>query len=126
MVEHLVIPGMDELEEFCRNNNIAKLALFGSALRDDFSSSSDIDLLVKFRPGTKVGLMGVTRIEIALSSFFGDRKIDLRTIEDLSPYIRDKVVRNARLLVAFEEDVADSSPVSSAPGRTLKAGLDAR
>jgi predicted nucleotidyltransferase len=33
------------IEEFCRNNHIKKLALFGSVLRDDFRPDSDIDVL---------------------------------------------------------------------------------
>ncbi len=31
----------DKIEEFCRHNRIHRLALFGSVLRDDFTSESD-------------------------------------------------------------------------------------
>ena len=102
MPEQPVLPSADELAEFCQRNGIAKLSLFGSAARDDFGPSSDIDLLVRFCPETKIGIMGVARLENELSPLFGDRKIDLRTIEDLSPYIQDKVLRQARLLVDLE------------------------
>jgi hypothetical protein len=34
------------LAEFCQRWKIRELALFGSALRDDFRADSDIDLLV--------------------------------------------------------------------------------
>jgi predicted nucleotidyltransferase len=39
------------LSAFCRRHYIARLALFGSVLRDDFRPDSDIDVLVEFLPG---------------------------------------------------------------------------
>ena len=119
MSEHPLVPSKQALADFCRRHDIEKLALFGSALRDDFDASSDIDLLVTFSPGTKIGLMSVTRIELALSPFFGDRKVDLRTAADLSPYIRDKVLRDARLLIDLAEDQAVPPSASNNVGTTL-------
>ena len=99
MNPHVILPDSEQLAAFCRNNNILKLAVYGSALRNDFGPDSDIDLLVKFKPGAQVGLFRVVGLEKALSSFFGQRKIDLRTLGDLSPYIQDRVVRDAQILV---------------------------
>ena len=48
MNRNLSIP-RDRIAEFCRANDIMRLAIFGSALRDDFGPDSDIDVLVKFR-----------------------------------------------------------------------------
>ena len=96
-------PGPDALSAFCRDRGIATLALFGSALRDDFHASSDIDLLVEFRPETRIGLLGVARLELDMAPLFGGRKIDLRTRGEISPYIRAKVEREARLLVDLKE-----------------------
>lgn len=39
------------IEVFCRKWRIAELALFGSVLRSDFRSDSDIDVLVTFEKG---------------------------------------------------------------------------
>jgi predicted nucleotidyltransferase len=39
-----------EIAGVCQRHGIRRLALFGSALTDRFSESSDIDLLVEFRP----------------------------------------------------------------------------
>jgi predicted nucleotidyltransferase len=44
-----------ELSEFCRSNSIKRPALFGSVLTERFSDSSDVDVLVEFLPGTRVG-----------------------------------------------------------------------
>jgi len=36
---------MDEIAKFCQRWKIRELALFGSALRDDFGPDSDLDIL---------------------------------------------------------------------------------
>ena len=122
MSEYPLVPSKQALADFCRRHDIEKLALFGSALRDDFNASSDIDLLVTFSPGTKIGLVGVTRIELALSPFFGDRKVDLRTEADLSPYIREKILRDARLLIDLAESQAVPPSGSNAVATTSSSG----
>ena len=38
----------DKIADYCRRWKITELALFGSALRDDFDPESDIDVLVTF------------------------------------------------------------------------------
>ncbi|MDX9972180.1 MAG: nucleotidyltransferase family protein [FCB group bacterium] len=96
MHRSLTIP-KDALIDFCRRNSIHKLALFGSALRDDFGPDSDIDILVEFEPEARVGLIRMAGMELELSALLG-RKVDLRTPQDLSRYFRDEVVRDAELL----------------------------
>jgi predicted nucleotidyltransferase len=39
----------EKLSQFCRNNHIHKMSLFGSALRGELRPESDIDLLVEFK-----------------------------------------------------------------------------
>ena len=88
------------LAEFCRRHHIRRLALFGSALREDFGEESDIDVLVEFEPGHTPGLLGMARLERELSHILGGRKVDLRTPEDLSRYFRDEVLRKAEVQYA--------------------------
>lgn len=38
----------ENLITYCNKNHLKKLAFFGSILRDDFNSKSDIDILVEF------------------------------------------------------------------------------
>lgn len=78
------------LAAFCEENGIRRLAVSGSALRDDFGPDSDIDLLVEFEPDRIPGLLGIAGMEITLSELFAGRKVDLRTAEDLSPYFREE------------------------------------
>jgi len=84
----------DRIAEFCRRNQIRRLAFFGSVLRDDFGPLSDVDVLVEFEPGARVGLIGFARMENELSELIG-RKVDLNTAGFLSPYFRDEVLQEA-------------------------------
>ena len=90
----------EALAPICRKHHIHKLALFGSVLRGDFGPDSDVDLLVEFEPGKVPGLIRLAGMELELSPFFGGRKIDLRTSEDLSRYFRDQVVATAEGIYA--------------------------
>lgn len=89
----------EKIAEFCRRNHIRKLALFGSALGDEFRPDSDIDLLVEFYPDHIPGLIRLAGMEIELTEIVG-RKVDLRTEEDLSNYLRDEVVKSAEVQYA--------------------------
>jgi uncharacterized protein len=66
----------DEIAAFCGKWGIAELSLFGSALRGDFRSESDIDLLVRFLPGEEYGLLAFSRMQRELEAIFG-RPVDL-------------------------------------------------
>ena len=100
MTAALPIPSA-ELQSFCRHNGVSKLALFGSILTPRFRPDSDIDILIEFQPGNHVGFFRLARMEQELSRLFSDRKVDLRTPNDLSPYFREEVTRGA--LVAYDE-----------------------
>jgi predicted nucleotidyltransferase len=99
MVAQVQIPEA-ELSDFCLRNGIRKLALFGSVLTSRFSDSSDIDVLIEFRPQERVGFFRLADIEAELSRLLGGRKVDVRTPMDLSQYFRDEVVRGALILYA--------------------------
>ena len=88
------------LAAFCRDRHIRRLAIFGSALRPDFGPDSDIDVLVEFEPDHIPGLFGIAHMEQELSALFGDRKVDLRTKEDLSRYFREQVMEEAEVQYA--------------------------
>ena len=85
-----------EVADFCRRHRIRKLALFGSVLREDFSPTSDVDVLVEFEPGAKVGLLAFARMEREMSAIIS-RKVDLNTEGFLSRYFRGEVLREAEV-----------------------------
>jgi hypothetical protein len=82
-----------KIAEFCRKHRIRRLAFFGSVLRDDFRSDSDVDVLVEFEPGHVPGL-AFFAMEVELSEILG-RKVDLNTPNFLSPYFRAQVEAEA-------------------------------
>jgi uncharacterized protein len=96
MAMHIEVP-RTELEAFCKRNKIVKLALFGSVLRDDFTSDSDIDVLVEFEPSARIGFFELYDIEQELSDIFGGRKVDINTPKSISRYFRNKVLTAAEV-----------------------------
>jgi hypothetical protein len=90
----------DRIASFCRERGIRRLAFFGSVLRPDFRPDSDVDVLVEFEPDRIPGLLGIARMEREFSALLGNRKVDLRTLEDLSPYFRQTVLAEARVQYA--------------------------
>jgi uncharacterized protein len=86
----------DDIAEFCKKWQIESLALFGSVLRDDFSSESDVDILVKFLPEARIGWEFI-QIQDELSDILG-REVDLETYLSLSRYFRDEVVASAQVI----------------------------
>ena len=82
-----------KIAEFCERNNISRLALFGSVLGEDFKSDSDVDVLIEFEPGTRVGLKFFA-LQEELSQILG-RKEDLNTPGFLSKYFRLSVMKEA-------------------------------
>lgn len=91
----ITIP-QEKIAEFCRQNKIRKLSLFGSVLRADFGPESDVDVLVEFEAGCSVGLIAFARMQLDLSDLLG-RRVDLRTPGSLSRYFRQKVMATAKV-----------------------------
>ena len=85
-----------EVGDFCRRNRIRRMALFGSVLRSDFSPASDIDVLVEFEPGIRMGLRFFA-LQDELSRLLG-RRVDLNTEGFLSRYFRDEVLAEAETI----------------------------
>ncbi len=67
-----------EIASFCKRWKVVEFALFGSALRGDFSQQSDIDALVSFAPKSQWSLFDHIRMEQELQELFG-RDVDLVT-----------------------------------------------
>jgi hypothetical protein len=95
-----LITDKEKINDFCQRHHIRRLAIFGSALRDDFSPDSDIDVLLEFVPGYTPGFFRLFDMEEELSGLFGGRKVDMRTPQDLSRYFRDEVVATAEVQYA--------------------------
>lgn len=67
----------ERLAEVCEGHGVERLEVFGSFGRGDAEASSDLDILVTFRPGAHGGLAFVA-LHQELESLFG-RRVDLLT-----------------------------------------------
>jgi len=76
MGDALVKMPVEEIADFCRRWRIRELALFGSALRDDFGPESDVDILVEFDPDADWSLLDHIRMQRELEALLG-REVDL-------------------------------------------------
>lgn len=93
-----------ELARVCAKWNVRELALFGSAIRDDFDEDSDIDLLVAFDPAVRFKMLKMAEIRADFGAVFG-RRVDVveRAAVEENP---NWVVRRAILESAQRLDVA--------------------
>jgi len=72
---HAELP-MAQIESFCRKYGVAEFCLFGSVLREDFGPDSDIDIMLKFKPGRGFTFENTPDIQDELESIFG-RAVDV-------------------------------------------------
>ena len=102
MNPNIPIP-MRRVENFCRANGIARLEIFGSALRPDFRPDSDVDLLVTFAPGRIPGSIRLVGMEFELAEIFG-RRVDLTTRSSVersrNPVRRAAILESAETVYA--------------------------
>lgn len=82
------------LARLCREHDVVRLRIFGSAARGEVRPESDVNLIVDFR--NSKGLLHLIRLRL-LGEFFG-RPVDLVTEPGLSPYMRDAVLASSSVL----------------------------
>jgi len=73
-----------------RKHGVVKVALFGSIVKDSFSPSSDIDILVEFE-GRK-SLFDLVRLEEELELAL-HRKVDVITYNSLHPLLKESILQ---------------------------------
>lgn len=88
---------IEQLKDFATQHPIHRLAIFGSVLRDDFSTESDVDILVEFLPDAKIGFFKMIDMERELTQILG-RRVDLRTPQELSAHFRAEVLQEAMVI----------------------------
>jgi predicted nucleotidyltransferase len=71
----LALP-LPQMAAYCQRWRIARLEVFGSALRDDFGSDSDVDLLATYAPEAHWSLLDRVRMKLELEALLG-RPVDL-------------------------------------------------
>jgi len=80
--------------DFLARHGVKRLGLFGSFVRDEQREDSDVDLIVEFGDGQKT-YDNFIEVCYFLEDLVG-RKVDLLTLESLSPYIRPHIEKEVR------------------------------
>lgn len=85
----------EKIIEICKRNDIEFCALFGSFARGEAKAESDVDLLIRFaKPKSLIGHIGVAhQFEDVLG-----KEVDLITENELSPHIRENVLRDLTVI----------------------------
>ena len=91
---------MQELIKIAKDFKVKELYLFGSILRDDFNSNSDVDIMVSFPDGLNLTLFDLALMREKLEEIF-NRKVDLVEKKALlNPSRRDEIFNTARRIYA--------------------------
>ena len=90
----------EELAGFCRRWQVKELAIFGSALGDDFRPDSDVDVLVVFQDEAQWSLFDHIKAQEELKQIFG-REVDLVEKKALrNPFRRRHILSNHEVIYA--------------------------
>ena len=90
----------DKIEDFCKQWKIAEFSIFGSALREDFSPKSDVDVLISFEPDIPWSLYDWVDMIEELRGILG-REVDLVEKSGLrNPFRRREILSNRQVIYA--------------------------
>lgn len=83
-IPEFILEKIDHIERICLETNVAKIGLFGSALRDDFDpAKSDLDFVVEFHAPDAPGISDrYLALAEKLEMIFG-RPVDLLTARSI-------------------------------------------
>lgn len=80
--------------ELAADFGVKSLALFGSVVRGESTSASDVDFLVEF-DGRPVGLFHLSRTQHYLEGILGVPRVDLVLRDGIKPALRENILREA-------------------------------
>lgn len=88
------------IEDLCLKWKVRELALFGSVLRADFSTESDVDVLVTFEPEAPWSAWDLLEMRDELEALLG-RNIDLVEKDAVrNPFRRREILRSHQVVYA--------------------------
>ena len=83
------------LDRLCRQHDVKRLRLFGSAARGEDHPDSDIDLLVEF--DSPKGFFALIELENRLTEML-ERPVDLLTEGGINPYVKKSILSTTAVL----------------------------
>ena len=105
VIERIFLPE-EEIRQFCERWGITEFAVFGSALRDDFSPESDLDVLVTFERDADWGLLDHVAMQLELQEI-SQREVDVvtrRAMERSHNWVRrEEILSTAQVIYSRGE-----------------------
>jgi hypothetical protein len=95
MTDLLITERAEEIRRVANQHGARRVRVFGSRVRGEAGKSSDLDLLVNFEPGRD--LLDLVGLKQDLEQLLGCH-VDVVEEEGLSPYLRERVLDEARPL----------------------------
>lgn len=102
-------------QDLAKRFGLGELSVFGSAVRSDFRPDSDVDVLVRVRPGRRVGLATLAGVKEELEEHFG-RRVDVMDDTSVPDQIRPLIERDKVKLYGW----AHAKRVSSNTGKGIR------
>jgi predicted nucleotidyltransferase len=91
---------LEQIKAFCDKYGVEEFALFGSVLRDDFTPESDVDVMLKFKPGHGFTFENTPDIQDDLERLFG-RPVDVIEKGHIrNPFRRHSIMSKHRVVYA--------------------------
>ena len=88
-----------KLAALCRRYGVKKLSLFGSGARGELTPGSDVDLMIEFKPESRVSLWDFPKLQEEFSALFGNRRVELVPPEVMkNPFRRKSILPDLRVL----------------------------
>ena len=89
---------LSEIKIIVERYNIKELSIFGSSIRDDFNSDSDIDLLIEFHNSQNISLFDIIDIQEYFENIT-KRSVDIVEPAGLTnPYRKESILNSKEVL----------------------------
>lgn len=88
----------EQIQRFCERFGVEELALFGSVLREDFGPESDVDVMLKFKPGYGFSFENTPDIQDELRAIFG-RPVDVIEMGRIRNSIRRRAIMSSHRVI---------------------------
>jgi hypothetical protein len=89
-----LIEKLKDNESLLDQYSVKSISVFGSMAKGEAGPTSDVDLLIEFKPGAKIGLFEFIELKDTLSDLLG-LSVDLVTPESLHPAMKTTIIKEA-------------------------------
>ena len=91
---------IERIKAFCAKWGVEEFSLFGSVLRDSFGPESDVDVMLKFKPGHGFTFENTPEIQDELEAIFG-RPVDVIEKDRIrNPFRRHAIMSSYQVVYA--------------------------